>query len=371
MDFRLSAEQRLLRDAVARYARNYLEGRRAHLAAWNAHELGAKWREMAGLGWLGVGFPEAVGGYGGGPVEEMLIHAGAGAALAVEPLMAARLGAHVLTLAAPTEASEALLAPVFAGESLIIFAHDEADTRGDVSHVGATARPTRAGGYVLAGRKAVAHGAPQADKIIVSASIPDAGLSLFLLDSEGLSGRMRACRTVDGLSAADIDLTDLLLSDTALVASGPRAKAAVATAFDRMAVAACADAVGAMDATIALTVQHLNSREQFGARLGAFQALQHKLADMVIDVEQARSMLLYGLAALTSEVPDDRMKGVSAALVRVFDSARLVAANAVQLHGGIGVTEEHVVSHYFRRLTAFTGRFGGRARQLARFSSYA
>jgi len=365
MDFTLSVEEAMLKESIDCFMLDYASRRPASLAAPHGRDP-TIWRSVIELGWLPAGFSEDVGGFGLGAVAEILIHEGIGRGLMVEPVLAATLAARVIALAAPEGRCAALLAPLFSGDRLIILAHDEPEARGDVQLVEAHAvRDSQ--GFRLSGRKAMIDSAPGADQLLISARIDGADLALFLVEASHLAGRMRVCRTIDGRAAAEIDLDGAVFSASALLAVGPQVANAINVAHDHAIVAAAADALGAMESALAITAEYLKTRHQFGVPISSFQALQHKLADMVVAIEQARSIILCGVAALSSGDSAERARGVSAAKVLVMTSARLVGAHAVQLHGGIGVTEEHLISHYFRRLTAFAIRFGGADYHLSRF----
>jgi alkylation response protein AidB-like acyl-CoA dehydrogenase len=323
------------------------------------------WLAIVEVGWLALAacVPENLGGYGGSIIESLLIHEGAGAGLIIEPLLSAGLAARLASIALPKSEAERILAPLLAGDALWAVAHEEPDARGDSSVVEATARLT-GDVWTLCGSKSMVLGAPSADGLLVSARVNSSSgdateIALFRLDRPQFADRLKSCRTLDGQQAADLDLHGLSVAEESRIGAERCALPAL--------VEACAEAVGAMDAAIGVTAEHLKNRKQFGAPLATFQALQHKLADMVIAAEQARSILLYGAAGAAQGNAAERGRAVSAAKVLTIDSAHVVGKHAIQLHGGIGVTEEHLISHYFRKLFAFVNRFGGSDRHLARF----
>lgn len=369
MDLTYTPEQRMLQESVQRYFHTdyAFASRREALATPDGFSR-PRWAEFAELGWLAAGFPEDAGGFGG-PVETALIMEAAGAGLVIEPLLScAVLAGETLHGLGQTGAER--LAVLLAGEKLFALAHQEAEAYGDVTCV--SVRAKRSGdGYMLSGRKAVVLGAPSADEILVTARTADepARVSLFAVPGGRLGGRMKPCRTIDDLAAADIDLDDLELPNDARLGEEGMALGVVERAVDHALVAASAEATGAMEKALAVTVEHLKTRKQFGVTLSTFQALQHRVADISIALEQARSAVLLGLAGLEGDDPCARARAAAAAKVRVSESAAFVGAQCVQLHGGIGVTDEHVISHYFKKLTVFQLRFGSQEHHLARFAA--
>jgi alkylation response protein AidB-like acyl-CoA dehydrogenase len=206
--------------------------------------------------------------------------------------------------------------------------------------------------------------------VVLSATLPETGeVALFAVRSARLLSCMKPCRTIDGLRAADLRLDGFAVSADERLGDGADAREALAAVLDHGKIAMAAQALGAMEAALAMTADYLGTRKQFGVAIGTFQALQHKLADMVVAVELARSILLYGVAALAERDADQRARGVAAAMVRVIESADIVGTHAIQLHGGIGVTEEHLISHYFRKLAMLKLRMGGTDFNLARFGA--
>jgi alkylation response protein AidB-like acyl-CoA dehydrogenase len=367
MDLNLSLEQTMLKDTLDAFARDYLAGsRHASLSAAEGFSR-ETWQSLVELGLLGVGLPEDMGGYGGSAVEMMVIHEAVGAGLIVEPLLSTTFAARLIGLAGTEVQREGLLPAILSGEQLAVVAHYENVGRGDPDYIETTATPV-GDGWQLRGHKGVVLDAPSADHIILSARMSDSGeLALFLVEAARLRDRLIPCKTIDGLRAADILLDQFRLEAADRMTGAPDSAAALMEAIDHTTVASCAEALGAMDAALAVTADYLNTRQQFGAPIGTFQALQHKLADMVIATELARSILLYAMATLSDPDPVVRGRGVSAAKVRVDQSAEIIKTHSIQLHGGIGVTEEHVISHYFRKLDMATRRFGGPDYHLSRF----
>jgi alkylation response protein AidB-like acyl-CoA dehydrogenase len=369
MDLNLSLEQRMLRDSVVSFSRDYLTNRRKTSRAAPDGFSRALWREIVELGWLGVGLPEELGGFGGSPVETMVIHEGIGAGLVVEPLLSTTLAARLIGAVGSSAQRDRLLPPILSGHRFAVVALYENAGRGDPFEIATTATPVD-GGWVLRGCKEVVPDAPSADDIIISARLDGSReLALFAIDAGRVRDRLICCDTIDGLRAADIQLDGVRVSGADRLEATAHVDAALAEAIDHAIIANCAEAVGAMDAAVAMTADYLNARQQFGVPIGTFQALQHKLADMVVAVELARSILCYGVCALSDPDPIARACGVSAAKVRVIESATVVGAHAIQLHGGIGVTEEYLISHYFRKLSMLSRRLGGIDYHVARFGA--
>jgi len=369
MDLNLSAEEKLLKDSVDSYAREYLASRRkASMAEPMGFSLEV-WAELVELGWLGVEIPEAAGGYGGSAVDSIVIHEGIGFGLIVEPLLSTVLAARLIAAAGTAARQGELLPPILAGGSRAVLAHYEAAAGGDPEFIETTAQAS-GGGWVLHGRKAMVLDAPSSDLVVLSAKLAGSGeLALFAVATPRLAAGMTACGTIDGLRAADLFLDGLAVSAAERLDGGAGAGAALAAVLDHGKIAMAAQALGVMEAALAMTAEYLGTRKQFGVAIGTFQALQHKLADMVVAVELGRSILLYGVAALAEEDPDRRARGVSAAVVRMIESAEVIGTHAIQLHGGIGVTEEHMISHYFRKLAMLKLRMGGTDFNLARFGA--
>ena len=349
MDFDLTDEQRMLAESVNRLvADRYgdFEKRKAYRAEPHGHSP-ANWAAMAEMGLLGLPLAEDQGGFGGGPVETMLVMEAFGRGLVVEPYLATVVLGLGLLRRAGGDAD--LLAQVAAGEAALAFAHQERQARHDLHDIATTAR--RVGeAWVLDGAKGVVLHGDGADRILVSARIAGArrdraGIGLFLLDPAAPGVTRRGYATQDGLRAAEIVLEAApatLLREDALPL--------IEQVVDEAIAALCAEALGAMDALRDLTVDYLKTRQQFGRAIGEFQALQHRAADMLVATEQARSMTMY--AAMMVQVPDAAARGValSAAKALVGRLADQLGKDAIQLHGGIAMTEEYKAGHYFKRL---------------------
>jgi alkylation response protein AidB-like acyl-CoA dehydrogenase len=380
MNFDLSEEQSLLNDSVSGFlkARYDFEARKkivASEAGWSPEI----WKALAEeLGVVGVMAPEAAGGLDGGPVEAMVLMEAMGRALVVEPFLETALTAVSLLKRAGGARADALLEEIVAGAAIVAFAHQEAAGRHEILSVATTA--TRNGdGWKLTGAKAVVTAAPWATHLIVSARTgmtdprDPAGLSLFLIEvaSAGAGLSVRGYPTVDEGHAAEIDLEGLTLPADALLGQVDQAHdALIAPVMDEAVAALCAEAVGVLRELHAQTLDYARQRKQFGRAISEFQVLQHRLVDMFIAVEQAVSLTLMATLKLDAPAPE-RARAVSAAKVGVAKALKFVSQNAVQTHGGIGMTDELALSHYFRRATAIALQLGSPQAHLKRFISLA
>ena len=367
MDFSLTPEQQALKDSVQRFCeREYGFEQRSPLLRSAEGSSRGHWATFAELGWLGAGLSEGLGGYGGGPVENALILEELGRALALEPFLACAVGAvQAIAALAPPEQAEALLAPIVAGEAIAVLAHADGRTDTRAERTGA--------GWRLHGTKRFVLGGPAADLLLVSArTAGDAGdrdgVSLFHLSAEAPGVTRRDYRAVDGRRVADFTFDAVELGTEALMGPAGGATPAVELALDHTVIGLCAEALGAMDAALWMTRDYLKTRQQFGVTLNTFQALQHRMADMLVETELARSMLCQGLAALGESDPAARRRGVSAAKAQIGEAGYFVGGQAVQLHGGIGVTEDYAIGHFFKRLTLARGLYGTTDEHLARFA---
>jgi pimeloyl-CoA dehydrogenase small subunit len=372
MDFDLSDEQRLLKDSVTsliekEYA---FEQRKAYAREPHGYSA-ARWAQFAELGLLGLPFAEDAGGIGGTPVETMIVMEAFGRGLVLEPYLATIvLGGGLLRFVGSAAQRQEMVPAIAAGKLRLAFAHTERQARYDLADVAVTATPAPGGGFVLGGHKGVVLHGDSADRLIVSARTaggqrePD-GISLFLLDPKTEGVAVQGYATVDGLRAAEITLRDVRLGAEALLGPRDHALPLIERAIDLAIAALAAEAVGAMSVMHELTVEYLKTRKQFGVAIGAFQALQHRAVDMLVAVEQARSMAM--LATMMAEAPDagERRRMIAAAKVQCGRSGRQVGQQAIQLHGGIGMTDEYKIGHYFKRVTAIDTLFGDADHHLA------
>lgn len=368
MDFNFSEEQLQLQDAITRFVQGdySFEHRRAVLATPQGWSREA-WKGLADLGVLAMIVPEDQGGLGYGPIETQLALQSTGPALLAEPLLTSGIIATALVrdFAEEPVRSE-LLGQLATGERILVVAHQEAAARGDVSVVDTTATAS-GGGVVLNGAKSVIYHAAAADELIVSAR-EGAGVSLFRVPKGTAGLDVRSYATIDGQRAAEVSLTNVTLPASARLGAAGQGLLAVERALDIGLAAVTAEAVGIMEATVNATGEYLKTRQQFGQPIGRFQALQHRMADMLLHLEQARSMSY--LAAMDCENRDDdaRRKTLSAAKVTIGQACRFIAQQSVQLHGGMGMTDELNVSHWFKRLLAIELSFGDTDLHLERFA---
>lgn len=364
MDFNFTDEQQLLADTVRRFVREHysFEARREILKSQDGWSRDL-WGQLAGLGLTALNVPEEHGGLGAGPIDTMLVMNALGEGLVLEPyLSAAVITPALLDRIGDAKAAADLLPAIASGERIVIVAHQEPKTRGELNHV-ATRAEKSGESYVLDGHKSVVMNGGAADELIISARTSGKtddrdGISLFRV-APGTSGlKLKSYRTIDEQQAADIELTKVKVPASALVGTEGRAFAAIEAAHDLGLSAICAEAVGIMKAVNNATLEYTKSRKQFGQPIAKFQVLQHRMADMFLNAEQATSMSY--LAAIKCVDPDvgERRRALSAAKVAVGQSGRFVGQQAIQLHGGMGMTDELIVSHYFKRLTAIDLTFG-------------
>jgi alkylation response protein AidB-like acyl-CoA dehydrogenase len=364
MDFNFTDEQQLLADTVRRFVREHysFEARREILQSKDGWSRDL-WQQLAGLGLTALNVPEEHGGLGAGPIDTMLVMNALGEGLVLEPyLSAAVITPALLNRIDDAKAAADLLPAIASGERIVIFAHQEPKTRGELNHV-ATRAEKSGDSYVLDGHKSVVMNGGAADELIISARTSGKtddrdGISLFRV-APGASGlRLKSYRTIDEQQAADIELTKVKVPATGLVGAEGRAFAAIEAAHDLGLSAICAEAVGIMKAVNNATLEYTRNRKQFGQPIAKFQVLQHRMADMFLNAEQATSMSY--LAAIKCVEPDarERRRALSAAKVAIGQSGRFVGQQAIQLHGGMGMTDELIVSHYFKRLTAIDLTFG-------------
>ncbi len=369
MDFNFKEEQLQFADALQRWvSKDYSFDARKKIVHSPTGVSDAAWNALTELGMLALPVPEEQGGFSGSAIVMFLVMRELGRGLVVEPYFATVLGARFLALGG---AHPALLEQVAGGTLKLACALAEQQSRHELVDIATTARAQGAG-YVLNGCKAVVvHGA-QAGMLIVSARSAgaqrdSAGISLFVVPSDAAGVSMRDYRTQDGQRAADIVFADVQLEPAALIGPVGEGWDILDAAADYGAGLLCAEALGAMEAIFAATLDYLKTRTQFGAPIGKFQALQHRMADMYIHLEQARSMALLAAVRLASSDVPERRRTVSAAKFRVGQALKFVGQQAVQLHGGMGVTDELPAAHHFKRLTMIELALGDSDHHLQRF----
>ncbi len=374
MNFDYSEEQQLLAATVRRFVeKEYGFDARKQITASADGCSGSVWSAIADIGLLGLPLPADFGGFGGGAVDLLGVMEAFGEALVVEPYLSTLLAAHLVAHAGSATQRQALLPRIVAGELKMSFAHSEPAARYNLAHVSTRARKA-GGGFTLLGDKCVVLHAPCADHLVVSARTAgndtDAdGISLFLIDAHAPGLTQNAYRTIDSMPAADIALRDVRVEADALLGRAGDALPLIEATTDFAIALLCAEAVGAIKYANDATLEYLKTRKQFGVPIGTFQALQHRMVDMVISGEQARSMASLACAKVDSEHdPAERRRIISAAKIRIADACRHVAQESVQLHGGMGMTDEMKVSHTFRRLTMIAQQFGDADHHLERFA---
>jgi alkylation response protein AidB-like acyl-CoA dehydrogenase len=359
MDFELTEDQSMLRDSLQRLvAGEYSFERRQDVLKTPFGSSPAVWGLLAEQGVLGAGLPEEHGGFGG-PVEIMIVMEEIGRGLVLEPFMSSVVVCGGLIRDRGSDSQRASWLPkIISGECRAALAHHENDARYVLSYVNATARG-KSGSYVLNGHKSVVQDGAVADIVIVSARDEKAGgLSLFLLDSRTPGLEWTRYRTQDGRSAAELSFKDLQVSEQQLLGAPGTGLAAIEQAVDQSLAALCAEAVGAMEAVNDATLQHLKTRKQFGQPIGRFQVLQHRMADMFLMTTQAKSMSFLATGRCREHDPTQRRLALSAAKAFIGKAARFVGQQAVQLHGGMGMSDELSVSHFFKRLTMINATWG-------------
>ncbi|GMU69881.1 MAG: acyl-CoA dehydrogenase [Steroidobacteraceae bacterium] len=357
--FTLTDEQRQFQESLQRLLRDgYDFDRRRAIAASEAGWSREYWEQLAGLGVLALTLPEAHDGFGGGAVDTYLVMEACGRALLLEPYLATVVMGAGLVARAGSEAQRAAILPaVAAGTRQLAVAVYEPGRRYALDPLVTTAQPLESGGWSLSGAKTHVLNGGSADALIVSARTPR-GVSLLRVDAAADGVQRESYAMYDGQRAATIRFDAVRIGADALLGEEGAAAEAIEYAVDAAIAAVCAEAVGAMSALLETTGQYLKTRKQFGVPIGSFQVLQHRMADMLLATEQARSMAQLAASRLADATREERRRIVSAAKVKVSEAARFVGQEAVQLHGGIGVTDELPASHYFRRLTMIEVAFG-------------
>jgi len=372
MNFDYNEEQQLLADSVRRFlAKDYdFEARKKIVASkdgWSP----TVWATLAEMGLTGLPFSPDYGGFGGGAVDLMAVMEAAGDALLVEPYLATvGLGAQLVARAGSDAQKKAILPQVVEGKLKMAFAHTEKGARYNLAKV-ATQAKKAGGGWEISGEKFVVLGAPAADKFVVSANT-DKGLSLFLIEKKSV--KVKAYVTLDEQRAGDVSLSK---AKGELLGAEGAALPVIEEVVDFATALICAEAVGAMKFACDTTLEYLKTRKQFGVPIGTFQALQHRMVDMYVAQEQARSMACLACSKVDSPADGgkdragavDRARAISAAKIKIADNCRLISQEAIQLHGGMGMTDEMKVSHTFRRLTMIAQQFGDADHHLARFAA--
>lgn len=367
MDFDFSDDQESLRDAVRRWVDKGFSFERRHGIAKAGGRTREVYAELAELGLTGLAVPEAQGGMGFGAIEAMVVCEELGRGLVNAPYAQGALVAPVLLSAAPAEVQAAWLPKIADASALVVLAHQERAARYRLNHV--TTKATKAGnGWTLSGAKSVVPAGDEADAFVVPARTAGAdgdaqGIALFIVAKGAAGLAVRGYPTQDGARAAELTLKD---TPATLIASD--ALPVLEHAVDAGIAAVCAEAVGVMDKLVDVTAEYMNTRKQFGVAIASFQALRHRMADVKMQLELGRSMSYYASLKM-AEPAAARRRALAQAKYQLCNSVRYVGQQCIQLHGGIGVTDEYIGSHYFKRLTMLEMAFGDSMHQLGEVSA--
>ena len=377
MDFEPSSEQTLLKDSIDRFVQdNYEMNARRELVASDLGYSKDNWALFAEMGWLGLPFSEESGGFGGSNVDVAVMMESFGEGLVLEPYMASvLLAGRLVDMTGTAAQKEAMIAPLIEGQMLLAFGYSEPQSRFDLFDVVTTA--TASGdGYVLNGHKSVVYHAASADRIIVTARTSGgqrdkAGISLFVVDASAAGVSLKSYRTLDGQRASEVTLENVEVGSEAVLGTIGEAFPIVEKVIDLAIGAASAEAVGAMRKVNQITLEYVKTREQFGSPIGTNQVIKHRLTDMLIHEEQCKAMS--DMAAMRADLAADtwgneQMQTASATKARIGDAAKFVGEQGIQLHGGIGMTDEYPVGHYYKRLQTIDKLFGNVDYHLRRYS---
>lgn len=378
MDFELTEDQRLLKESAAQFVERSpiarfrkLRSQGGHGTELVEHPLGwdpMVWRQMAELGWLGLFYPDDVGGLGLSFFDMSLVLEELSKTLVPEPLLASVvLAGGAVLRAASAEQRKRLLAPLVEGKTVLALAWAEKNGRYDVAHVETRARQDGSR-YLLDGEKVWVLAGHAADVLIVSART-EAGLSLFAVPRDAPGLTVESLKTLDGQRAARVRLRSVSIPSEDLLGVDGGAEPALVAALDLAAAGACAEGCGIASTVLWMTVDYLRTRKQFGVPIGSFQALQHRAVDMFVETELLRSTAMLACVKADSDDVVERARAVSIAKANLARAGRFVVQQAIQLHGGIGITDEHDVGLFFKRMTALHALFGDEEHHLARYSS--
>ncbi|MGE0423870.1 MAG: acyl-CoA dehydrogenase family protein [Reyranellaceae bacterium] len=375
MDLSYSDEQKQIKEGVERFVREqYAFETRRKIAASEKGWLPENWAKFAELGWLGMSFSEADGGFGGGAIETMIAMEAFGSGLVLEPyLPTVVMGGGLLAAGGSAAQKEALLAPMISGEKQFAVAYVEKQARFNLADVAVTAKKDGAG-YAISGHKGVVYNAASADTIFVTARTSggqrdEKGISVFAVDAKAPGISRRDYPTQDALRASELTFDNVKVGADAVVGKVDDGYALFEGVIDRSIVALCAEAVGCMDAINKATLEYIKTRKQFGVPIGKFQVLQHRMVDCFTNAQEARSMTLMAALKIDDADPTVRKKAASGAKVQIGKSGKFCGQSAVQMHGGMGVTDELSVSHYFKRLTMIETLFGNQQHHLTRYAN--
>lgn len=374
MNFEHTEDRRMLADTLDRYLAEQYPIDARHAAA--ASPIGyseSVWNGLAELGAIGALFPESVGGFGGDAFDVTVVFESLGKGLVIEPFLGALVVGRAI-LSAGTDSQKSLLGNLLDGSTVASLAHDEADGHYELSHVTLKATRQREG-YVLDGHKGVVIHAERAGLFLVSARTSgaaddEAGISLFLVPSDAVGLSRQGYGRVDGGRAAELTFKQVQLPASAMLGAEGQGFAVLEQAVAWGLLALCAEAVGVMDVAKQMTLEYLRTRKQFGVPIGSFQALQHRMADVLLEIEQARSAVINAAAAMQAD-RITRERAISAAKFSIGRIGTLVAEESIQMHGGIGMTWELPMTHYAKRLVMINHQLGDEDHHLARYIALA
>ncbi len=374
MDFTFNEEQSLIQDQVDQFVQKEYDWETRQ--ALSNSDLGFgedNWKKFADLGWLGICVSEDSGGFGGSSIESMLIMEAFGKGLVVEPFLeTVIMSGGLIDDHGSDEQKSSVLEPAISGEMHLALAYAEPQSRFNLSDV-VTEAKSDGDNFILNGYKSVVMNGPSADKIIISArtsgaQLDESGISLFIVDANSDGLNKTNYKTVDGRRASDLTLENVSVSKSSLIGDQDKGFAILDSAIDKAILAISAEAVGAMEVLYKTTVEYTKTREQFGTAIGKFQVLQHRMVDMFMEYEQCKS-LLYMATMKHEEGAEDAKKAISGLKYQVGKAGKFIGQQAVQLHGGMGVTDELNVGHYFKRLTTVGTIFGNTDYHLKKYTS--
>ena len=374
MDFTFNEEQSLIQDQVDQFVQKEYDWETRQ--SLSNSELGFgedNWKKFAELGWLGISVSEDSGGFGGSAIESMLIMEAFGKGLVVEPFLETVIMAGgLIDDHGSDQQKSSFLEPAIAGEMHLALAYAEPQSRFNLSDV-VTEAKADGDNFIINGYKSVVMNGPSADQIIVSArtsgtQLDENGISLFIIDANASGLDKTNYKTVDGRRASDLTFENVSVSKESLIGVQDKGFEILDSAIDKAILAISAEAVGAMEVLYKTTVEYTKTREQFGTAIGKFQVLQHRMVDMFMEYEQCKS-LLYMATMKHEEKAEDAKKAISGLKYQVGKAGKFIGQQAVQLHGGMGVTDELNVGHYFKRLTTVGTIFGNTDYHLKKYSS--
>jgi alkylation response protein AidB-like acyl-CoA dehydrogenase len=371
MNFEHTQERLMLADSLNRFITEQYSFNTRDRIVKSAHGFSPEmWRRFAELGVIGALFREADGGFGGAGFDIAVVFEALGRGLVVEPLLSGAILAGEAIAAAGSESQKTLLADIICGSTIVSFAHDEPDAHYELARVQTRAEFSD-GEWVLNGAKAVVQQGEHASRFVVSARTAgavddEAGISLFLVPADTPGLQVRGCPTIDGGRVAELTMNSVHLRGDALLGVENQGYVTLERAIGRGVLALCAEALGAMEAVKTATLEYLRTRKQFGTLIGSFQALQHRMADLLLEIEQSRSAVINAAAALDAD-RITRERALAAAKATIGRVGALVAEESIQLHGGIGMTWELPLAHYAKRLVMIDHQLGDEDHHLQRF----